>query len=445
MLMSSSSSSTKTECAGCYTGSGKISGHRGMHKKKQPLSLEPVDPNAPIINTFSIMSSSSSSTKTECAGCYTGSGKISGHRGMHKKKRPLSPEPVDLNALPKVDGRRRGRVKKRSKKEIYNIEKKRWEKIGPAGLLEPTYFQPEDLPMVATEVSEASVLAALETVSIPKTLRLNTKLHAKDQKYGMCLGAIKTYGYGVRSSMATVSRPNLTNLLVCYMKQAKPDFKFTSIQVNKNYLSALHVDSNNMGPSFIVGFGNYIGGEVWQQGLGACDVNGKIVDMDGNMPHATLPFAGCRYTLVYFSHQSWKKAPELARLKLKNIHGFPLPSVDMVMADYGNKEDRLRQGKRLYNQFKLSKACPPAITKEQRQEKEMNNYHKRISTLRVKEADVRQQFQQRFNKEWKRLKLSKNSRIDTVQKFCENSELWPEMVEATLTRGEMIQMIQGVR
>ena len=59
--------------------------------------------------------------------------------------------------------------------------------------------------------------------------------------------------------------------------------------------------------------------------------------------------------------------------------------------------------------------------------------------------DVRQQFQQRFNKEWKRLKLSKNSRIDTVQKFCENSELWPEMVEATLTRGEMIQMIQGVR
>ena len=141
-------------------------------------------------------SSSSSSTKTNtpCAGCYIGSGKISGHRGMHKKKRPLSPEPVDPNAPPKVDGRRRGRVKKRSKKEKYNAEKKRWEKIGPAGLLEPTYFQPEDLPTIASEVSEASVLAALESISIPKTLRLNTKLHAKDQKYGMCLGAIKTYG-----------------------------------------------------------------------------------------------------------------------------------------------------------------------------------------------------------------------------------------------------------
>ena len=91
------------------------------------------------------------------------------------------------------------------------------------------------------------------------------------------------------------------------MKQAKPDFKFTSIQVNKNYLSALHVDSNNMGPSFIVGLGNYVGGTVWQQGSGACDCKNNFVDMDGNVPHATLPFAGTRYTLVYFSHQSWKK------------------------------------------------------------------------------------------------------------------------------------------
>lgn len=28
-------------------------------------------------------------------------------------------------------------------------------------------------------------------------------------------------------------------------------------EVNKNYMSALHVDSNNLGPSMIVGLGNY--------------------------------------------------------------------------------------------------------------------------------------------------------------------------------------------
>ena len=33
-------------------------------------------------------------------------------------------------------------------------------------------------------------------------------------------------------------------------------------QVNKNYETALHVDGNNMGPSYIVGLGDYDGGQV---------------------------------------------------------------------------------------------------------------------------------------------------------------------------------------
>ena len=104
-------------------------------------------------------------------------------------------------------------------------------------LPEPQYFQPEDLPSIEQVVSFETVLAALESISIPKTLRLNTKLHANDQKYGMCLGATKTYGRGVRASMDCVSRPNLTDLLVRFCKQARPDFEFTSIQVNKDYLA----------------------------------------------------------------------------------------------------------------------------------------------------------------------------------------------------------------
>ena len=37
-------------------------------------------------------------------------------------------------------------------------------------------------------------------------------------------------------------------------------FHFTSIQLNKNYLSAMHVDKGNAGPSYIVGLGNFEGG-----------------------------------------------------------------------------------------------------------------------------------------------------------------------------------------
>ena len=32
--------------------------------------------------------------------------------------------------------------------------------------------------------------------------------------------------------------------------------------MNKDYLSALHVDKNNMGPSYIVGLGDYVGGTL---------------------------------------------------------------------------------------------------------------------------------------------------------------------------------------
>ena len=39
-------------------------------------------------------------------------------------------------------------------------------------------------------------------------------------------------------------------------------------QVNKNYETALHVDGNNMGPSYIVGLGDYDGGQVRVRGFG---------------------------------------------------------------------------------------------------------------------------------------------------------------------------------
>ena len=394
-------------------------------------------------SSSSTSSSSTISSVVPCMNCYIGSNKQKGHKGRHLLKRK---QIVSNVAASTTKTNKAGRKKKRRRNEVFNEELQRWETIDPVtGLPEPAYFQPEDLSEIATEVSAASVLAALEFIAIPKTLRLNTKLHANDQKYGMCLGAIKTYGKGVRASKDCVSRPNFTDLLVRYMKQSKPDFKFTSIQVNKNYLSALHVDSNNMGPSFIVGFGNYVGGAVWQQDSGACDVKSSFVNMDGNIPHATLPFCGTRYTLVYFSHQSWKKASPTDQDVLQNVYGFPLPPSDQVMANYGSKASRLKIGAKLFNQFKKSKECPVDITQEIILEKAKEDYEKRKNTLRVKDTEARSKFQHRFNIEWKRLNLKKNARLETVTKFCQFSPLWPLMVEATITREELISMISNTR
>jgi hypothetical protein len=33
--------------------------------------------------------------------------------------------------------------------------------------------------------------------------------------------------------------------------------------VNKNYMSAMHVDKGNVGPSYIVGVGDFEGGKLW--------------------------------------------------------------------------------------------------------------------------------------------------------------------------------------
>ena len=69
-----------------------------------------------------------------------------------------------------------------------------------------------------------------------------------------------------------------------------PDFKFTSIQVNKNYLSALHVDKNNLGPSYIVGVGDYTEGGLFVKDQGEVDCKHRWCEFDGNMPHQTLPY-----------------------------------------------------------------------------------------------------------------------------------------------------------
>ena len=44
------------------------------------------------------------------------------------------------------------------------------------------------------------------------------------------------------------------------------DFKFTTIQVNKNILSPPHVDKNNVGISYIIALGDFTGGKLVIEG-----------------------------------------------------------------------------------------------------------------------------------------------------------------------------------
>ena len=83
----------------------------------------------------------------------------------------------------------------------------------------------------------------------------------------------------------------MTKTLTSFAKAFVPQgFSFTSIQVNKNYASALHCDSNNLGPSYIVGVGDYEQGALWTQDKGEVDCKHRWCEFDGNIPHCTLPY-----------------------------------------------------------------------------------------------------------------------------------------------------------
>eukprot|EP01050_Picozoa_sp_SAG11_P010265 SAG11_NODE_1019_length_6159_cov_23.425248_5_plen_999_part_00 len=193
---------------------------------------------------------------------------------------------------------------------------------------------------------------------------------------------------GINVSKSSLQRPNLTAYLVRFAAEHIPDFKCTCIQVNKNVPCKLHVDGNNLGPSYIIGLGDYrhspeecYGGCVWIEGRGPVDIKNKWVHFDGNIPHATVsPYTGTRYTLVYFTTGNYEKLGHIQKLKidsgdtkglcaggspinLKRLTeewGFPYPEPkEIVKLNYGTgKKERLLTGKRFFELWKSEPRLP---------------------------------------------------------------------------------------
>merc|ERR1712187_714428 len=64
----------------------------------------------------------------------------------------------------------------------------------------------------------------------------------------------------------TTKYPEFTELIVKWLMDRLPketkEFRFTSLNLNKNYAARLHRDGNNFGPSMIAAFGKFEGGEL---------------------------------------------------------------------------------------------------------------------------------------------------------------------------------------
>jgi len=191
---------------------------------------------------------------------------------------------------------------------------------------------------VATARTYSGVLRALEAEDFPISHRRNVQIPGQwRQQYGMCLGRTANWNGVACLSARTRGREKLTRMLCDFARREVPTHHFTSIQVNKDYMAALHVDKNNVGLSWIIGLGQYQGGRLWiadgsSTGL-AVDVRERWFRFDGAAPHLTLPFRGRRYTIIYFTHScptSGSSCATRLELELRRL-GFPVPQpVDVV-------------------------------------------------------------------------------------------------------------------
>ncbi len=79
------------------------------------------------------------------------------------------------------------------------------------------------------------------------------------------------------------------------------------IQINKNWWSPAHFDSGNVGESYIVGLGDYTGGETcvdYKTHIEKYNIKNTFVKFDGSKYlHWTNKFSGNRYSLVFYSHK----------------------------------------------------------------------------------------------------------------------------------------------
>jgi len=224
-------------------------------------------------------------------------------------------------------------------------EKKR-KKKGDVETMRKAAEQAAEEALANGDASLEALQRALDLLEVPASAnRKNVIPRGQTEVRGLLFG-LYCYGGTLGVSSATGTYPNICKLLISALRAVDKDFPFTGIQLNYNYASRPHVDKNNCGCSYIVGFGNYTGGELWMHDSEAGedgvshtldpedddvtaaypagdtfsgrveDINGNWTQFDGNKLHFTQPFSGNRYSVIYFTCDQYAKADKDVRTSL---------------------------------------------------------------------------------------------------------------------------------
>ena len=144
------------------------------------------------------------------------------------------------------------------------------------------------------------ILDELQRQSLPVNHYRNTAGDGRSQSFGLVNRRCLPPDY----SRQCWKRPYLYKLLLEFGEKCVT-IPYTSITVNQNYQAAPHKDRGNVGPSYLVAAGDFIGGElVMHEGdlSGVADIRYHPVVADfSKVLHSVRPFTGNRVSLVYYT------------------------------------------------------------------------------------------------------------------------------------------------
>jgi hypothetical protein len=160
-----------------------------------------------------------------------------------------------------------------------------------------------------------------ELLQRPVQMNVNRKNAGRSQTFGVCVKRVGVPDY----SRWCWRRPYLYKLLLEYGQQnIKHDWN--SITVNMNYKCEPHKDKNSVGLSTIVGFGEYMGGELYvhhDDHIEIVNINNNLFTRDfSKLTHSTADFQGTRITLVYSKCKTKTDLPEPSVQFIDNKYRF---------------------------------------------------------------------------------------------------------------------------
>ena len=134
----------------------------------------------------------------------------------------------------------------------------------------------------------------------------------------------------------------------------RDDFTFSDVIILQDSECPVHADTNNLGESAILTLGNFEGGGLWVsdgEGGKVLECHNTVHYFDGKTPHATMPFQGQRFTLVFYTRREVPSAKPGVRATLTEL-GFPLPPTGEWLTDTTTPEAVVKDAELEFDTFK---------------------------------------------------------------------------------------------